>query len=212
MSPGEFADKLAVRAEAAGFTLPSELVEPLHSYYRLLTRWNNKINLTAINLHDLLPEAVDRLFIEPVAAARFAESGVRIIDIGSGGGSPAIPFALAAKGAFLAMVESRSRKSVFLQEAARAVALPAQVITSRYEDAIRQPELQMAFEVVTIRAVRVDEAALQRLAGFMKSNGSLFLFQTSEVPPPKGMKFNAHQLTANAMLQVGRLINVPRGT
>jgi 16S rRNA G527 N7-methylase RsmG len=131
----------------------------------------------------LPPEAVDRLFIEPVVAAQFAESGARIIDIGSGGGSPAIPFALAAKGTFLAMVESRSRKSVFLQEAARVVALPAKVITDRYEEAIRQPELQMAFDVVTIRAVRVDEAGLKTPRRVYEFNGSLFLFQTSELSP-----------------------------
>ncbi len=38
-----------------------------------------------------------------------------MIDIGSGGGSPAIPFALALAGVRLLMVESKTRKSVFLR-------------------------------------------------------------------------------------------------
>ena len=44
-----------------------------------------------------------------------------MIDIGSGGGSPAIPLALAVPGLRLLMVESKTRKSVFLREAVRAL-------------------------------------------------------------------------------------------
>ena len=214
MSPGEFADKLACRAEAAGFILASELVETLRSYYQLLLTWNRKINLTAMNLEELPPDAVDRLFVEPAAAARGVTPGSRIIDIGSGGGSPAIPFALAAKGAFLTMVESRIRKSVFLQEAARVVALPAQVVTARYEDAVERAELQGAFEIVTIRAVRVSENSLRQLARLVAPGGSILLFQASEVASiSPSLTAQTRQLTERATLQVLALDNkVPRGT
>ena len=206
MNPGEFADKLTARAEAAGFSFPSELVEPLHRYHHLLATWNRKINLTAVNVEDLPSDAVDRLFIEPVAAARSVTPGGRIIDIGSGGGSPAIPFALASRGSFLTMVESRTRKSVFLREAVRTVALQAQVVTVRYEEAVVRSELQGRFEVVTIRAVRVDGSSLSRLAGFLAPGGSLLLFQTSELTSVSpGMKSETHQLTENAILQVVRM-------
>jgi 16S rRNA (guanine527-N7)-methyltransferase len=213
VSPGEFAAKLAVRAEVAGLALAPELVEPLHNYYRLLAIWNRKINLTSVNLDELPADAVDRLFIEPVAAARFAPSGSRIIDIGSGGGSPAIPFALAAKGRFLVMVESRTRKSVFLREAGRAVAIPAEVVTARYEEAATRPELQGLFDAVTIRAVRIDTRTLQTLATFASPTGAVLVFQTSEMPKSPGMTAKTHQLTAAAVVQVlTRECDVPRGT
>ena len=194
-------------------TVTPELVERLRAYYQLLARWNRKINLTSVNLEELPADAVDRLFIEPLAAARLAPSDARIIDVGSGGGSPAIPFALAAKAASLVMVESRTRKSVFLQEAARAVALQARVITARYEDAAERRELRNAFEVVTLRAVRVDDTTLQRLVGFCSSDGSIFLFQTAALAQPAGMGVKTHQLTKSSILQiVTPHPSVPRGT
>ena len=46
-----------------------------------------------------------------------------VVDVGSGGGSPAIPMALALPTIQLLMVESKTRKSVFLREAIRALDL-----------------------------------------------------------------------------------------
>ena len=47
-----------------------------------------------------------------------------MLDIGSGGGSPAIPLVLTLSRLRLVMVESKTRKSVFLREAIRALELP----------------------------------------------------------------------------------------
>ena len=49
--------------------LDEALLTRLEIYYRLLSRWNTKINLTALPLEDLTDHAVDRLLIEPLAAA-----------------------------------------------------------------------------------------------------------------------------------------------
>jgi 16S rRNA (guanine527-N7)-methyltransferase len=126
-----FAEILKDRTSVAGLTVAEDLVEPLFAYYELLSFWNRKINLTAVNLEELTPEGVDRLFVEPLSASRFAEAGINVIDIGSGGGSPAIPFSLAVHATSLTMIESRTRKSVFLQEAARATGLRTEVVTAR---------------------------------------------------------------------------------
>ena len=206
MTPREFADKLTDRASSAGCALNPALVDSLHAYYEILSIWNRKINLTSVNLRDLPPEAVDRLFIESVAAAQFTSSEQHVIDIGSGGGSPAIPFALAAKSAALTMVESRTRKSVFLREAARAVQLPATVVTSRFEEACESRDLQGAFDLLTIRAVRIDERTLPQLARFVSPNGALLLFQRLPVvltqTPPKLTDSKFHELTPTAGLQI----------
>jgi len=56
------------RAERAGLSVDPELKEKLLSYYSLLTRWNEKINLTALTDP---AAAIDRLLIEPVSAAPY---------------------------------------------------------------------------------------------------------------------------------------------
>ena len=81
------------------------------------------MNLTGLRVAPDNDEAIDRLLIEPMLAAAHAGSARTMVDIGSGGGSPAIPFALvAASQPVLTMVEVRERKSVFLREALRETA------------------------------------------------------------------------------------------
>lgn len=153
----------------------------MEAYYRLLATWNQKINLTGMNLSDPTPEALDRLLIEPVVAARHAPPGAaRMIDIGSGGGSPAIPFALAVPGVRLLMVESKTRKSVFLREATRALDMAgAEVVSSRFEELLARPDLHEAHDLLTIRAVRVETRVLMSLQAFVKPGGELFLFRST---------------------------------
>jgi 16S rRNA (guanine527-N7)-methyltransferase len=182
----EFHDRLTRRARRAGITISSELKTQLETYYRLLAAWNTKINLTGLNLAELPPDAVDRLFIEPLVAAKHIPADARsMVDMGSGGGSPAIPLALSAPGVSLRMVESKTRKSVFLREAVRMLGMTdAEVLTARFEELLARPELHEAHDLVTIRAVRIEMRVLMTLQAFMKPHGLLFLFRTGGGPDP----------------------------
>ena len=180
MTTREFQDRLARRARRAGLTLSPELAASLETYYRLLAIWNQKINLSGLNLNDPSQEALDRLLVEPLVAARHVHDGaIRIIDIGSGGGSPAIPLTLALRSAHLLMVESKTRKSVFLREAARVLGMRAEVVTSRYEELLSRPDLHEAHELLTIRAVKIESRILMGLQAFVKPGGQMFLFRST---------------------------------
>jgi 16S rRNA (guanine527-N7)-methyltransferase len=183
----EFQDRLVQRATRAGIVLPPSLVTKLETYYRLLSAWNEKINLTGMNLAEPGPEALDRLLIEPIVAAQHVPGGsVRQIDIGSGGGSPAIPFALAAPGLRLRMVESKTRKSVFLREVVRALDMDtAEVITSRFEALLARPDLHEGHDLLTIRAVRVEPLVLETLQAFLRPGGFIFLFRSGNADLPE---------------------------
>jgi len=193
----EFQDRLTRRARRAGLVLSSELGAQLEGYYRLLATWNTKINLTGLKLSDTSPDAVDRLLIEPLVAAKYAPlDATRMLDVGSGGGSPAIPLALAQPRIRLLMVESKTRKSVFLREAVRALGLKdAEVVTARFEELLARPDLHEAHDLVTIRAVRVEARVVLTLQAFAKPGGLLFLFRGSggsdpseSVAPPLAWK------------------------
>jgi 16S rRNA (guanine527-N7)-methyltransferase len=189
----EFQHRLGSRAKRAGVSITAHLASRLETYFRLLETWNRKINLTGLNLAEAAPETIDRLLIEPLVAARQIPAGsVRMLDVGSGGGSPAIPIALALPSIRLLMVESKTRKSVFLREAIRSVDLEgADVAASRFEELLTRPELHEAHDLVTIRAVRIEPRVLSSLQAFLKTRGLLFLFRgataadpSETVPPP----------------------------
>ena len=193
MNTREFKERLQRRAKKAGLTVSADLAAQLETYYRLLATWNQKINLTALNLREASDEAFDRLLIEPLVAAKHAPGGKtgKMLDVGSGGGSPAVPFALAAPHLSVLMVESKTRKSVFLREAIRALGIQgADVATARFEELLARPDLHEAHDLVTIRAVRVETRVLLSLQAFIRPGGQLFLFRgpastdPSEVAPP----------------------------
>lgn len=193
MSSREFRERLNRRAKSAGTRLENGLIDKLEVYYQLLTKWNAKINLTAFRLTpEGSDEAIDRLLIEPVAAARYIPENARsLLDAGSGGGSPAIPLKLASNHVSLRMVEVKTRKAVFLREAVRVLGLrDAEVETSRFEELLPRPELHEALDLVSIRAVRIETRTLNSLQAFLRPGGKLLLFRGSsksdleDSPPP----------------------------
>ena len=226
MTSREFQDRLSRRARRAGVTLGAPLAARLEAYYRLLSAWNAKINLTGLKLSEFAPEALDRLLIEPIVAARYVPaSAARMLDVGSGGGSPAIPLVLAAPRLRLLMVESKTRKSVFLREVIRALELSgADVATARFEELLARPDLHEAHDLVTIRAVRLEARTLLVLQAFAKPGGAVFLFRGSgsadpseSVTPPLAWKATyplieslRSRLVVLEKRPVGR--GVPRGT
>ena len=175
-------DRIRRRARHAELQLEPSLLDGLEAYYQLLAKWNAKVNLTAFELSPAgTDEAVDRLLLEPVAAARYLPPATRtLLDAGSGGGSPAIPLKLAMPSIALRMVESKTRKAVFLREAVRVLNLSTTVVeTSRFEELLARPELHEALDVVTVRAVRIEPRVLMTLQAFLRPKGQLLLFRAA---------------------------------
>lgn len=181
MPPRDVRTRLVRRAAKANLFLGDSVADRLTAYYELLLRWNRKINLTSI---DNVDEAIDRLLLEPLAAVRHFPSGVRrLMDVGSGGGSPAIPFKIALPDVVLTMVEVKARKSAFLREAIRHLHLnAADVETARYEELLARPELHEAYDLLSLRAVRAETRVLTSLQAFLKPAGSMVLFRGPEGP------------------------------
>jgi len=187
----EFRERLLKRAKRADLAIDPTVVDRLETYYRLLARWSAKINLTAFPMEELTDRALDRLLVEPLAAARFVpEAAVNWFDLGSGGGSPALPLKFARPAARLTMVESKTRKAAFLREAVRALQLVgAAVEHSRFEEVAEREATRGRADLVTVRAVRVDGGLLDATATLLAPGGRLFLFISDSARPFKRAPF-----------------------
>lgn len=223
MTGREFKDRLGKRARKMGISLTSDLSDKLWTYVELLAKWNQKINLTALELSEPSPETLDRLLLEPLLAAQYAGSAKTLIDIGSGGGSPALPLALALGGIRLAMVEVKTRKSVFLREAARELGLSdAVVVTARHEALLSDPGFHEAYDVLSIRAVRVESRVFAALQTFVREGGRILHFHSASDVPPSLLLPPLHLLETHALIEGTRSLLtvvvkqeppvVPRGT
>jgi 16S rRNA (guanine527-N7)-methyltransferase len=221
-SARDFRTRLTRRARKAGLDVPADLAGQLWNYFELLLRWNRKINLTAFD--ESAPDsAIDRLLIEPLQAARHLSTrAAGLMDIGSGGGSPAIPLKLALPATTLVMVEPKARKSAFLREAVRLLGLTdTRVETARFEELLARPELHEAQDVVSVRAVRIERKTLLGLQAFLRPGGRLLLFQgvtgpqatADRLPPPWQLEAThplAPENPGNRLVILRK--RVPRGT
>jgi 16S rRNA (guanine527-N7)-methyltransferase len=175
----EFRDRLARRSRRAKAHLTLGMLEPLEAYFRLLMRWNATINLTALPLETPTDETFDRLLVEPLAAARRISDKAGVwFDLGSGGGSPAIPLKIARPALKLTMIESKTRKAAFLREAVRAIGISqADVLSDRFEN-VAVGAAGVA-DLVTVRAVKADPALFDTAGLLLKNGGRLLLFRAS---------------------------------
>jgi len=169
-------DQLTARAQSLAIPLDPVLAERLTRYYDLLVQWNRTINLTSLNDRE---EALDRLIIEPLAAARSLPPRPDLMDVGSGGGSPGIPLALALGATSLLLVESNQRKAAFLREVLRQLDVrTASVAATRFEE-LSSSETGLK-TVISVRAVKVDGVLLRRFEAFLTPDGAIALFTSRQ--------------------------------
>jgi 16S rRNA (guanine527-N7)-methyltransferase len=181
----EFRQRLVALVGETQVDLPVAIIEPLATYFKVLSCWNSKINLTSLPLRPPSDEAIRRLLLEPLEAAAYVPSGAqRWFDIGSGGGSPAIPMRLACPTLMLTMVESRTRKAAFLRELIRVLGLRnTTVCCERLEDLTARDEVRGVATLVTLRGVRVDQELVRAVRRLIAERGELWIFcSTGSVP------------------------------
>ena len=108
-------------AEALGCALDEAQADRLLGYLDLMARWNKVYNLTALRdpaqmlTHHLLDSLA---VVAPLRRHRAQAAGAdTLLDVGSGGGLPGIPLAIARPGLAVSMVDTVQKKTTFLQQA-----------------------------------------------------------------------------------------------
>ena len=169
----ELRELLVQRARVADFSIDDLLLDRLQAYFKLLAHWNARINLTGFPLDKPTGDAVDRLLIEPLITARSLPHPVSVwFDLGSGGGSPAIPIQLYRPAKTLVLVESKGRKAAFLREVARVLSLDSvEVESNRIESIAVSHPLAATADLVTIRAVRPSDDVLKAVRRLLRFGG-----------------------------------------
>jgi 16S rRNA (guanine527-N7)-methyltransferase len=126
-------DALASGLRALGIDVARHAQSTLEAYLALLTKWNRTHNLTALTepremvSHHLL----DSLAVLPHLPAT---QGLRIADVGSGGGLPGIPLAVCRPDWHLTLIESNRKKNAFLRQATIELPLEnVEVVAERVE-------------------------------------------------------------------------------
>jgi 16S rRNA (guanine527-N7)-methyltransferase len=119
-------------------------LDKLYAYLALLDKWNRTHNLTAIRAREqmITHHVLDSLAVLPHLTAT---AGLRVADIGSGGGLPGIPLAIARPDWHVTLIDSNHKKTAFLTQAAIELPLPnVDVVTARVEDFVPPSRFDVA--------------------------------------------------------------------
>ena len=137
--------QLAAGIAALGLALPEGAEARLLAYLALLDKWNRVYNLTAVRETERM---VSHHLLDSLAAVPFFQAEA-VLDVGSGGGLPGIPLAIARPELQVTLIDSIAKKTAFLLQAKAELGLVnLKVVTSRVEDF--RPE--SGFDVITSRA------------------------------------------------------------
>ena len=160
----------------AGTIPPESLYASLSLYLDLLLKWNSRTNLTAIRDPE---EIVQRHFGESlftgIHLAPLLPPDATILDLGSGAGFPGLPIQLLHPTLKITLAESQNKKSTFLREVVRSLALPTEIWAARAETF---PENRQ-FDAITLRAVDNMSQALAAATPRLALNGFLAVLTTN---------------------------------
>ncbi|MFO1381447.1 MAG: 16S rRNA (guanine(527)-N(7))-methyltransferase RsmG [Chitinivorax sp.] len=145
MSDTDLVRQLQQGIATLGLQIDIAVQRKLLDYILLLDKWNKVYSLTAVREPERMIglHLLDCLAILPHIEAR------RVLDVGSGGGMPGIILAICHPGWQVAMIDSNSKKTGFLQQAVISLQLAnVEVITGRVE----QYRPAQPFDLITSRA------------------------------------------------------------
>jgi 16S rRNA (guanine527-N7)-methyltransferase len=169
--PEDFAARLAT----LGVTLDERALGRLGDYLGRLLAMNELMNLTAIKdpAEAWTRHAFDALTLLPLLTD--LKAGARLVDVGSGGGVPAIPIAIARPDLKLTLVESTQKKAAFLTAVAKALGLGNVSVRAQRAELLGMAELRGVFDVATARSVGRIAMLAPLTAPLVKPGGRVLL-------------------------------------
>lgn len=175
--------ELQAGLNAMQITLSATQQTQLLNYINLLDKWNKTFSLTAVRERDkmLSHHVLDSLAVLPHLTGEY------LLDVGSGGGTPGIPLAIARPDWQITLIDSNHKKTSFLQQAVIELGLKnVQVMCERVE--LYQPS--HAFDWIVSRAfsdlsefVRLTLAHLAENGHYAALKGVYPFEEIKQLPP-----------------------------
>ncbi len=178
--------------------LPEGALHRLARYLELLLTANRIHNLTAITDAET---AWNRHILESLALTPALQSVQSLLDLGSGGGLPGIPLAIALPHLRVTLLEATGKKARFLQETCEALGLnQVSLCAQRAELEGRNPASREQYDAVTCRAVGSLAEIIELSMPLLKVGGRLLAVKGRRADEEISSAKNAFQLLGCSLL------------
>lgn len=150
----DFISKELLREKAEMFhvKLNDEALERFDIYARLLTEWNEKINLTAITEPS---EIVIKHFVDSLTIFNVIDipQGAKVIDVGTGAGFPGLVMKIARPDLDITLMDSTKKRLTVIEDILDNMGLETEIVHSRAEEAGKSAAYREKYDFATARAV-----------------------------------------------------------
>jgi 16S rRNA (guanine527-N7)-methyltransferase len=183
--------------------LPAPAVAALADHLRMLLAWNDAVNLTSIRdpRTAVAAHVLDALSALPL----LRERGVRaLLDLGSGGGYPGLPLAIALPAERALLVDSIGKKARFLATAVAGLGLAdrVSVAAERAETLAADPRHRGRWPAVTARAVASLADLIELGFPLLTPGGMLVAWKRSEIGPERDRAMPALAALGGGTLEI----------
>ena len=150
--------------------------ENLEKFYDLtvfMLETNQKMNLTALRDEN---SVITRHITDCLLAAKhLPQEKIKVLDVGSGGGMPCLPFAIVRPDITITALDATAKKTAYIASAAEHLGLSnVRILTGRAEELGQNAQHREKFDVVCARAVAELRILMEWCVPFIKKDG-LFL-------------------------------------
>jgi len=199
------------RLRALGVRLAPSVLDRIGDYLARLLAMNEQMNLTAIVDAEQAWEkhGLDALSLLPHLDE--LRPGMRLADVGSGGGVPGIILAAARPDLKVTLVEATLKKAAFLEAVAATLGLAQVTVRAVRVEALHRSEVAGTFDVVTARAVAKLSALVPLVAPLVRPGGRLLLIkgqradeEVAAAKPTLAKHGTRHETTVNT--PTGRIV------
>ena len=175
-----FTDRFEEGLQKMGLSsIEPEKLTKLFLYQEILSKWNQKINLTA---HRVVEISLERNFLDCLPLIPLLSQFKEILDLGSGAGFPGLVVQICLPESKVILVESDQRKAVFLETVIRELGLSGGTVENIFLDQKKVKEMGWSnrYEALVSRATIQPEKILPLVGVCLKSHGYFFAMMNSK--------------------------------
>ncbi|RKD31378.1 16S rRNA (guanine(527)-N(7))-methyltransferase RsmG [Thermohalobacter berrensis] len=174
-------DTLIEGLKKLDISIDDNKVNKFKLYKQLLKEWNEKINITAIT-DDKEIDIKHFLDSMTVVKTGYIKEGLKVIDIGTGGGFPGIPVKIIKEDIDLVLLDSLNKRIKFLDDVIFKLDLKnVKTIHGRAEDYGKESQYREQFDIAVSRAVASLNILLEYCLPFVKVGGYFIAMKGPDV-------------------------------
>ena len=156
-----------------------EYQDKLEKLADIILEWNEKINVTAVRDRSEFMKKNVEDSLEILKLPEFADAK-RVLDLGTGGGFPGLPLAIACPDKDFFLLDSVAKKLKVVASAAGELGLEnVDVLNMRAEDLAKWPAYRESFDIVVSRAVANMSTLSEYCLPFVKVGGYFVAYKTA---------------------------------